>query len=106
MTLSSFVELPSQLGWIPRIVLTQTSSGSLNFGHHSNSLGDVTMDDSSNSVYLANEARGTNWEFWDGKTNNGGTCAGVKLGLAPHLECNNLNNAYPGKRVRCARFIS
>ncbi|KAF6820481.1 small secreted protein [Colletotrichum sojae] len=80
-------------------------SGALNYGHHSDFLGDVTMDDSSNSVYLANTNVQSNWEFWDGKTRNGGSCGGVKLGLAPHMECNNLNDAYPGKRVRCVRFV-
>ncbi|KAL9489839.1 hypothetical protein ACSS6W_002116 [Trichoderma asperelloides] len=77
-------------------------SGNINFGHHSGDVTDVTMDDTSHSVYLAASGKNT-WEAWDGKTYNGGGCTGNYLGLVPHLSCLNLDNGMNG-RIRCVRF--
>lgn len=77
------------------------SSGSLNYGHRAGNLVDVTMDDTTHSVYLAANF-GNTWEAWAGKTGNGGGCTGEKLGLVPHLECLNLDKTY-FKRIRCVR---
>ncbi|KAJ5506572.1 hypothetical protein N7453_005529 [Penicillium expansum] len=76
------------------------SGGALNYGHHSSFLGDVTMDDSSHSVYLA----GTNWVGFSDKTSNGGSCSGSALTLLQG-ECNNLDTSHPGKRIKCVRNI-
>jgi hypothetical protein len=76
------------------------SSGALNYGHHSAFLGDVTMDDSSHSVYLA----GANWVGFSDKTSNGGKCSGSALTVLQG-ECNNLDTAHPGKRIKCVRNI-
>ncbi|KAJ5899965.1 hypothetical protein N7495_004709 [Penicillium taxi] len=49
------------------------SSGALNYGHYSVLLDDITMDDSTHSIYLA----GTNWAEFSGKTSNDGKCSGT-----------------------------
>ncbi|KAL1863176.1 hypothetical protein Plec18170_000006 [Paecilomyces lecythidis] len=75
-------------------------SGPINFGHHSAFLRDVTMDDTSHSVYLA----GANWVGFSDKTKNGGSCSGTALTVLDG-QCNNLDTAHPGKRVKCVRNI-
>ncbi|KAJ9212948.1 hypothetical protein DTO166G4_5452 [Paecilomyces variotii] len=75
-------------------------SGPINFGHHSILLRDVTMDDTSHSVYLA----GTNWVGYSDKTGNGGSCTGAALRIL-NGKCNNLDTADPGTRIRCVRNI-
>ncbi|KAK5635627.1 hypothetical protein RRF57_011339 [Xylaria bambusicola] len=52
---------------------SEDCSGSVNYGHNSFLLHDVTMDDTTHSVYLTG-----NWELWSGKTGNGGSCTGTK----------------------------
>ncbi|KAK4182564.1 small secreted protein, partial [Podospora australis] len=79
-------------------------SGDLNFGHKSGNLGDVTMDDSTHSVYLATQEGDDTWEGWSGKTKNGGGCTGEKLGLVPHLECLNLDTTTT-QRIQCVRYV-
>jgi hypothetical protein len=51
----------------------------MNFRHHAPyQLSYVTMHDTSHSVFLNSPGQGW-WEFWDGKTRNGGTCTGELL---------------------------
>lgn len=56
-------------------VLTNHSSGPLNYGHVGASLSHVTMDDSTHSVYLASPVY--QWWAYDGKTKDGGKCTGT-----------------------------
>lgn len=77
------------------------SSGSINFSHSPvGGLGDVTMNDDTNSVYIAfgysNGADG-----YPAKSGNGGSCEGTNLG-AMTSECNNL--FAKGTKVECVRF--
>jgi hypothetical protein len=54
--------------------LTLRSSGDINYGHSGAFVFDVTLDDTTNSVYLGNY-----WWHWDGftgKTTDGGSCNG------------------------------
>jgi hypothetical protein len=79
-------------------------SGDLNFGHHSGFLFEVTMDDTSNSVYLSGQ-----WDAFEEKSSDGGTCTGLWLGdIGQGGGCKNLNDDFDGKkisgaRVRCLR---
>ncbi|GAD94196.1 small secreted protein [Paecilomyces variotii No. 5] len=75
-------------------------SGPINYGHHALELGDVTMDDTSHSVYLA----GASWIGYSDKTGNGGSCTGTALGLMAQ-QCNDLDTVYP-ERVKCVRNIN
>ncbi|KAK4198332.1 hypothetical protein QBC40DRAFT_266875 [Triangularia verruculosa] len=93
---------------------TDTNCQNWNYGHNSFELGDVTMDDTSNSVYITHGQRPDGVRRWffayDGKTGNGGSCTGNRLttsssSVAPS-GCVNLNTAYPGKRIRCLRSVS
>ncbi|KAI0159545.1 hypothetical protein GGR57DRAFT_499873 [Xylariaceae sp. FL1272] len=71
--------------------------GPMNYEHHSPFLKDVTMDDTSHSVYLA----GGTWELHSGKTENGGSCNGAWLGVSDG-GCVNLDNGGQVKeRIRC-----
>lgn len=89
----------------PELANSQTSS----YGHNSYGLKDVTMDDSSNSVYLTigtglNEEQMRLFAF-DGKSGNGGYCTGHQLGeITASGFCVDLNTFYPGSRIRCVRF--
>ncbi|KAI0968950.1 hypothetical protein F4678DRAFT_464141 [Xylaria arbuscula] len=60
---------------------SEDCSGSVSYGHNSFLLHDVTMDDTTHSVYLTG-----NWELWSEKTGNGGSCTGTK----------SLDVSYPG----------
>ncbi|KAI3319832.1 hypothetical protein HD806DRAFT_508076 [Xylariaceae sp. AK1471] len=79
-------------------------SGDLNFGHHSGFLFEVTMDDTTNSVFLSGQ-----WDAFEGKSGDGGTCTGLWLGdIGKGGGCKNLNDDFDGKRkagarVRCVR---
>lgn len=77
----------------------QISSGDLNYGHHAFDLHEVTMDDSSHSVYQA----GTNWYLFSGKTRDGGACEGKLLAQVSSdtPACLNLDTAVNGYRIRC-----
>ena len=81
-----------------RYKLKINSSGAINFPHHNDDLQDVTMDDTSHSVYLAAPA-GT-WHAYGGNTGNGGSCSGAILGAFKHLACNNLDTTF-SSRIRC-----
>lgn len=76
-------------------------SGNINFSHYggaSTSLGNVNMDPSSHSVYLA----GATWSAWSAPNLNGdgnGACAGEELGPLSG-GCNDLDNAF-STRVAC-----
>ncbi|KAK3315744.1 hypothetical protein B0H66DRAFT_270310 [Apodospora peruviana] len=81
--------------------------GGLNFGHASFKLDDVTMDDSTHSVYLSTMSKKDTWRAFSGKTSNGGGCTGEDLGLVPKLECLNLDTTYgEGKRIKCVRYVN
>ncbi|KAK3306175.1 uncharacterized protein B0T15DRAFT_575366 [Chaetomium strumarium] len=69
---------------------------SLNFGHHSSSLKEVTMDDTSHSVFLA----GGEWAGFSQKGSEG--CSGELLGTMKS-GCNNLDTD-KAKRVACVKF--
>ena len=76
-----------------------TSSGSLNYGHHSGLLTDVTMDDTTHSVYLS----GADWMGFSDKESDGGRCSGFPIGVGQG--CNNLETLKPGYRVKCVRQL-
>ena len=86
-----------------RSKLKINSSGSINFAHKNFNLADVTMDDTSHSVYLAVTGDDT-WQAWSGKSGNGGSCTGTNLGTFSHLECNNLDTTF-SSRIRCVRYV-
>ncbi|KAJ5747856.1 uncharacterized protein N7511_009552 [Penicillium nucicola] len=94
--------IPVVQGALPKANEYKSSdcSGALNYGHHSALLKDVTMDDTTHSVYLA----GANWVGFSDKTGNGGSCSGSALTVLQG-ECNNLDTAHPGKRIKCVRNI-
>lgn len=74
------------------------SSGTLNYGHHSSGLIDVTMDDTSHSVYLA----GGDWSGFSEKTSDGGSCYGDFIRL--YGACNALDQTVGGSnRIKCVR---
>ncbi|ROW15710.1 hypothetical protein VPNG_02131 [Cytospora leucostoma] len=73
-------------------------SGTINYPHHSSSLIDVTMDDSSQSVYLA----GGEWSGFSDKTSDGGSCYGDSIRL--YGACNPLAQSVGGSdRIKCVR---
>ncbi|KAJ5773222.1 hypothetical protein N7457_008118 [Penicillium paradoxum] len=74
--------------------------GSLNYGHHSLTLTDVTMDDTTGSVYLS----GAHWMGYSDKTSNGGKCSGSALGVM-NDKCNALNSKF-SRRVKCVRRVN
>jgi hypothetical protein len=74
------------------------SSGTLNYGHYSNNLVDVTMDDTSHSVYLA----GGDWSGFSEKTSDGGACYGDYIRL--YGACNPLDQTVGSSdRIKCVR---
>jgi len=79
-------------------------SGSINFAHKNFDLEDVTMDDTSHSVYLAVTGDDT-WQAWSDKTSNGGSCTGTNLGTFSHLDCNDLDTTF-SSRIRCVRYVN
>ncbi|KAJ4246000.1 hypothetical protein NW762_013744 [Fusarium torreyae] len=70
-----------------------------NYGHTSNWINEVTMDDTTNSVYFAMGP----WFYYSEKTESG-VCSGQLLGSwnDPNNPCVNLNNR-PGdsRRIKC-----
>lgn len=70
------------------------SSGGINYGHHNANLVDVTMDETSHSVYLA----GGQWVSFTQKTGNGGSCHGDMVAVLGG--CNNLDQDV---RIACVR---
>ncbi|GAB7350698.1 hypothetical protein MBLNU459_g1257t1 [Dothideomycetes sp. NU459] len=80
---------------------THDCSGNINFGHHPlGGLGDVTMDITSNSVYVA-FGQDAKADAYPANTGNGGTCTGSKLG-SMHGACNDLFQF--GTKTECLRF--
>jgi hypothetical protein len=75
---------------------TLHSSGDINFPHHSDTLTEVTMDDTSHSVFLA----GGEWAGFSQKGSGG--CSGELLGTMSG-GCNNLDTSQE-KRVACVKF--
>ena len=71
----------------------------MNYEHHSAFLNHVTMDDTTHSVYITG-----NFIGYTGKTGNGGSCTGEALIIMNHA-CNNLDTVYPGKRIKCLRYV-
>lgn len=83
--------------------LQNSAQGSASFEHHSNYINDVTMDDSSHSVYFASGP----WYYYDGKTSNGGQCMGNLLGRWNNDNshpCVNVDNRAGNVRIRCVRW--
>ncbi|KAI0126799.1 small secreted protein [Xylariales sp. AK1849] len=71
---------------------------------HTGQLVQVTMDDTSHSVYTATSADDyLKWQAFDGKTSDGGECSGDLLGDlgGPTKPCTDLDNYFPGQRIRC-----
>lgn len=77
---------------------SEDCSGDMNFEHHSLKLEHVTMDDTSNSVYLASPNFA--WYAYSEKTKDGGKCTGMLLTMLPD-GCNDLNEAASGIRIEC-----
>ncbi|EGO60430.1 hypothetical protein NEUTE1DRAFT_119607 [Neurospora tetrasperma FGSC 2508] len=80
-----------------------------NYGHNSFLLYDVTMDDTTNSVYLANgyglDSKARGWYGYSEKSKDGGVCQGVNLGRMPE-GCVNINEvAKLVGRVKCVQSV-
>ncbi|KAK3351706.1 hypothetical protein B0H65DRAFT_419744 [Neurospora tetraspora] len=81
-----------------------------NYGHNSFLLYDVTMDDTTNSVYLTNgysvDGKSKGWYGYSEKSKDGGLCKGVNLGRMPE-GCVNINEvAKLVGRVKCVQSIN
>ncbi|KAK2004372.1 hypothetical protein LX36DRAFT_431525 [Colletotrichum falcatum] len=80
------------------------AQGTASYEHESNFNVDVTMDDTSHSVYFASGP----WFYYSGKTGNGGSCTGDLLGSWANDEANpcvNLDSrGADGRRIRCVRW--
>jgi hypothetical protein len=85
------------------------SSGGINYGHSNFDLNSVTMDDSTNSVYLTTGRNSDNtpragWYAYTGhEIDDQGLCTGSGLGRLPD-GCINLNGDSRG-RIRCVRDL-
>lgn len=77
-----------------------THSTVASFPHHGSQLIDVTMDASSNGVWLGDA--GGCWLAFDGKSKDGGLCTGKKLGIAVS-GCQDLNT-FLG-RIQCIAYV-
>ncbi|UPL02927.1 hypothetical protein LCI18_013861 [Fusarium solani-melongenae] len=80
------------------------AQGTASYEHESNFNVDVTMDDTSHSVYFASGP----WFYYGGKTGNGGSCTGDLLGSWNNDEnhpCVNLDRrGDDGRRIQCVRW--
>ncbi|KAF4465142.1 Small secreted [Fusarium albosuccineum] len=79
------------------------AQGTASYEHESNFNVDVTMDDTSNSVYFASGP----WFFYGDKTGNGGSCTGELLGKwdDENNPCVNLNRrGDDGRRIKCVKW--
>ncbi|KAK7745859.1 hypothetical protein SLS53_002577 [Cytospora paraplurivora] len=73
-------------------------SGVINYPHYADNLIDVTMDDTSQSVYLA----GGDWSGFSDKTSDGGSCYGDYIQL--YGACNSLDQSVGNSdRIKCVR---
>nr|CAC28780.2 hypothetical protein [Neurospora crassa] len=80
-----------------------------NYGHNSFLFYDVTMDDTTNSVYLADgyglDSKTRGWCGYSEKSKDGGVCQGVNLGRMPE-GCVNINEvAKLVGRVKCVQSV-
>ncbi|KAI8635269.1 hypothetical protein F5Y19DRAFT_407185 [Xylariaceae sp. FL1651] len=77
-------------------------SGSINYGHHSAGLNDVTMDHTTHSVYLNGK-----WSLWDQNSGNGGSCTGSQIGSVdyPKGACitTDAKSWHKNKPIKCVR---
>lgn len=90
------------------------SSKTHNYSHAKFGLGDVTIDDTTNSVYFNHGTtdvgnRRKIWVAYSGKTGNGGSCTGTRLGSVPLGDdgksdegCVNINNVF-SVRIKCVQ---
>ncbi|KFY03669.1 hypothetical protein O988_01343 [Pseudogymnoascus sp. VKM F-3808] len=79
--------------------------GTGSYEHHAIGLYDVTMDDTSHSVYLAAGP----WNYYSDKTSNGGSCSGDFIGRWDDEShpCVDLDAAgFNGRRIKCVENIS
>ncbi|TDZ23900.1 hypothetical protein C8034_v005983 [Colletotrichum sidae] len=80
------------------------AQGTASYEHESNFNIDVTMDDTSHSVYFASGP----WFYYDGKTSDGGSCTGNLLGSWANDNdhpCVNLDRrGDDGRRIRCVKW--
>lgn len=84
---------------------TYDCSGDSNYPHRGSV--EVTMDDSSHSVYLAVPGDDQYvWQAFEGKTMNNGACTGHVLGnLTTGADaCNNLHKF--GTKIKCVKYCS
>ncbi|KAK3337832.1 hypothetical protein B0H65DRAFT_305153 [Neurospora tetraspora] len=76
-----------------------------NYGHNSFFLEDVTMDDTTKSVYLTDgstlEGLSKGWFGYSKKTGDGGKCSGERLGRLPE-KCVNVDTL-ASTRIKCVR---
>jgi hypothetical protein len=89
----------------PTNIIPKTSAqGTASYEHQSNYNVDVTMDDTSNSVYFASGP----WYYYSGKSGNGGACTGDVLGSWNNDNshpCVNLNSrSGDSRRIRCVKW--
>ena len=89
---------------LTNILPSNSAQGTASYEHHSNYNVDVTMDDTSNSVYFASGP----WYYYSGKSSNGGVCTGDLLGSWENdtdNPCVNLNER-PGdsRRIQCVKW--
>ncbi|KAK3399066.1 hypothetical protein B0T20DRAFT_351444 [Sordaria brevicollis] len=80
-----------------------------NYGHNSYFLNSVTMDDTTNSVYLTNgnaaEGKPKVWYGYSEKEKDGGSCKGLNLGRMPE-GCVKINEvAKLVGRVKCVQSV-
>ncbi|KAK1988809.1 hypothetical protein LZ30DRAFT_697663 [Colletotrichum cereale] len=80
------------------------AQGTASYEHESNFNVDVTMDDTSHSVYFASGP----WFYYSEKTSNGGQCTGDLLGSWANDEANpcvNLDKrGDDGRRIKCVKW--
>ncbi|KAF5668359.1 small secreted protein [Fusarium heterosporum] len=81
------------------------AQGTASYEHHGNHNVDVTMDDTSNSVYFGDGP----WFYYSGKTKNGGSCTGQMIGSWDNDHkhpCVNLNwrSDQDTRRIKCVRW--
>ncbi|KFY43726.1 hypothetical protein V495_03822 [Pseudogymnoascus sp. VKM F-4514 (FW-929)] len=82
-----------------------SAPGTGSYEHHAIGLYDVTMDDTSHSVYLAAGP----WNYYSDKTGNGGSCSGDFIGRWDDEShpCVDLDAAgFNGRRIKCVENIS
>ncbi|KAF5719717.1 small secreted protein [Fusarium mundagurra] len=88
---------------------TDSACSKFNYGHHSQDLTDVTMDDTTNSVYLNGGNgfwTGTQYEWSGYSEKSNGQCSGQKLGSLPSRgDCVDLNFHFR-QRIKCVRLYT